>query len=517
MKKHKWQWGLIGVALLLLLSLAPGCVTIVSPDQTARPSGFLTYTDTTNGFSISYPSDWERVSQELLTQGEYVAFWALKLGNGMPPYLSVTEFDLAPGTSLEAYFEQEKAFAAAQPGYTFISKEKVVVNGIPGIILVSTLVHADTSAKMMQLLMVHGNSSWIVNCMCAPELYGKYESTFDSIINSFQIAGASTTAPPTPPTTTTSGFTTYSDTTNDFSISYPSNWERMPQEFMPADSVIGFRILGTTRASFYVYKSQPTPGGNLQTAYSELKEEAEAEPGYLFISKDDMTIDGIPAFKYVFQKSYDGTPATLVYVYLLHGGVEWVIQLTCAPSQSYTQYQSTFDAIIDSFHISGASTTAPPPVTPTPSPGLLTYRDNVNGFSIAYPKDWETMPQVFLPEGIVVGFWRGTDQADPSNYNVGVSEWPSGMSVEDFYQLARSESETEVGYSFISKDNLTINGIPAIKHTFTFTSEGQTLKAMQVLLVKDDAAWLITIGSTPEFFTTHESTFNAIIDSFQIY
>ncbi|MFC2050637.1 PsbP-related protein [Chloroflexota bacterium] len=347
MKKHKWQWSLIGVSLLLLLSLVPGCVTVVSPDQTAQPSGFLTYTDTTNGFSISYPSDWERVSQEFLTQGEYVAFWALKLGNGMPPYLSVLESDLTPGTSLEAFFEEEKAIAEAHPGYTFISKEKVVVNGIPGIKLVSTLVEADTPAKVMQLLLVHGNSSWVITCLCAPGLYGNYESTFDSIINSFQISGASTTAP----SPTSSGFTPYTDTTNSFSISYPSDWEPVPQELISDSVIFGVRKLGTTRAIVLVNKSFLPNVGTLETAYEEIRLVHEAEPGYIFISKDHLTIDGIPAFKYVFQVSFDGTPATVVYVYLVQGNVDWLIQLSCVPPQSYTQYQPTFDAIIGSFDI----------------------------------------------------------------------------------------------------------------------------------------------------------------------
>ena len=148
-----------------------------------------------------------------------------------------------------------------------------------------------------------------------------------------------------------SGFTPYTDATNGFSISYPQDWEPMPQEFMTEDSVIGFRTLGTTPAAFYVEKSQLAPGGNLQTAYAELKQVAEASPGYSFISRDDITVNGIPAFKYIFQRSYDGTPAALVYAYLVHGGVEWTIQLSCAPVQSYTQYQPTFDSIIGSFQI----------------------------------------------------------------------------------------------------------------------------------------------------------------------
>jgi hypothetical protein len=152
-------------------------------------------------------------------------------------------------------------------------------------------------------------------------------------------------------TTHPSGFLTHTDATNGFSISYPQNWQQMPPEAMAQDAVLGLGLPGATRAVFYVFKSQPTPGGTIQTAYAEMKQVNEAEPGYQFISKDDIIVSGIPAFKYVFQANPGGIPATLVYVYLLQGGVEWFIQLSCAPAESYTQFQPTFDTIIDSFQI----------------------------------------------------------------------------------------------------------------------------------------------------------------------
>jgi len=152
-------------------------------------------------------------------------------------------------------------------------------------------------------------------------------------------------------TTQPTGFLTHTDNTNGFSISYPQSWQQMPPEAMAQDAVLGLGTPGATRAVFYVFKMQPTPGETLQTAYTDMKQVNEAEPGYQFISKDNIIVSGIPAFKYVFKVNLSGTPATVVYIYLLHGGVEWFIQPSCAPPESYTQFQPTFDAIIGSFKI----------------------------------------------------------------------------------------------------------------------------------------------------------------------
>ena len=525
MKRGKWYWGLISIALVTLLAANAGCVTVVAPDQTASPSGFITYNDTTNGFSISYPKDWEKIPQTLIGGVEsllggagniIVGFWApAKAEYGFTPNFTVAKASLPYEQNLEAGYEEIKLVAEQEEGYAFISKDYMTIDGISAIKYVYRSSEISDSTQMYILLM-QGKVAWLITLSCAPQSFNSLESTFDTIANSFHIPGAATTASPTPPTTIQSGFLTYNDTTNGFSISYPKDWERAPQDITPDDALIGFRSLGTTRTMLLVYKSFLPYVDNLQTAYEDMKTVHEAEAGYLFISKDDITIDGIPGFKYVFQVDFNGSPSTLVYVYLVQGNSDWLVQLGCTPAQSYTQYKSTFDTIINSFHISGAATSTPPPVTSAPSSGLLTYTDNIKGFSIAYPKDWEKTPQELFGEDVIVGFYKGIDQADPSVYTVSVFERSSGMTVEDFYGALRPEFETWEDYSFIAKNNLTINGIAAIKYTFVYRNEGNLMKVMLILLAKDNSAWLLTFGSSPEYFATHESTFNTIASSFKI-
>ena len=356
MKRFKWYWGLILVALVTLLAANAGCVTVVMPDQAAQPSGFLTYTDTANGFSFSYPQGWEQQTQGL-EPGVLIIFGATQPEAGFVTNMNVVKGTLDPNQSLDAYFEFNKSVFQSLSGctYTFLSKEAITVNGVPAIKHTFTLTCGELSSKAVQLYISQGTVVYVVSCGCAPTVFNSYESTFNTIINSFRFLQTASTVPST------------------------------------------------------------------------------------------------------------STPA------------------------------------------------------PTPSTGLLTYTDNANGFSIAYPQDWQKMPQYLLTEDALVGFFRGTGQADTSSYNVMMGEWPSGMTVEDLYAGVKSDIEaTTEGYSFIAKDNLTINGIPAIKHTCTFRAGGQTLKAIQVLLVKDNKAWFLTLASPPEYFAQNEPTFNAIINSFQV-
>ena len=48
------------------------------------------------------------------------------------------------------------------------------------------------------------------------------------------------TPAPTPPPTPTAGYLTYTDEANGFSISYPEDWNTMPQESLEA-AIIGFQ------------------------------------------------------------------------------------------------------------------------------------------------------------------------------------------------------------------------------------------------------------------------------------
>lgn len=158
----------------------------------------------------------------------------------------------------------------------------------------------------------------------------------------------------------TSAFLTYTDQANGFSIDYPSGWERMPGWLLGgAEMFLGGG--GNIAAGFGAPAKEEhgfTPNFSiaritlpyeqgLQAGYEDLKLTVEQEDGYIFISKDDLTVDGIPAIKYVYRSSYIADSTTM-YVYLVQGTIAWLITFSCAP-QSFDSLEPTFDAIANSF------------------------------------------------------------------------------------------------------------------------------------------------------------------------
>ena len=57
MNKHRWNWALIAVSLVVLVGSATGCIVIPqeTPQESAPPSAFLNDTDETSGSPTSYP------------------------------------------------------------------------------------------------------------------------------------------------------------------------------------------------------------------------------------------------------------------------------------------------------------------------------------------------------------------------------------------------------------------------------------------------------------------------------
>lgn len=69
MTKHKWYPIPLAAVCFLL-----GASFLACTELTTSPT-FLTYTDEINGFSISYPQDWEIMSEDRLQGPQIVAFW----------------------------------------------------------------------------------------------------------------------------------------------------------------------------------------------------------------------------------------------------------------------------------------------------------------------------------------------------------------------------------------------------------------------------------------------------------
>ncbi len=342
---------LVSLLLFTLVGVCGGCV------KGSQSTGFKTYTDSVKGYSFSYPGNWQKVEPDLLSAGEAVAFYEPGRGKGMPPFVSITAVPMTEMITLDDYLKSEMSIAAGDVNYTLMSKDDIVVNGVAAKRIIANYDHETMPATAMQAIMIYGNSAWLINCMCSPSIYNTYKPTFDRVINSFKFSGVSAAAQ-----SKQSAYTemlTYTDTANGLSVSYPRDWKEMPQNLLGGlMNIMGGK--GTVAAGFWAPAAAEygfTPNfivartalqyeQTLESAYNEVKLETEQEKGYAFISKDYLTIDGIPAIKYIYQSSQIAN-SIHVFIILVRGKTGWVILFSCAP-QSFNSLEPTFDAIAGS-------------------------------------------------------------------------------------------------------------------------------------------------------------------------
>lgn len=181
---------------------------------------------------------------------------------------------------------------------------------------------------------------------------------------------------------------------------------------------------------------------------------------------------------------------------------------------------------------SAATPTPTPAPTPTPMPtppaGYLTYTDEDNGFSFWYPDSWEQMEEVLEP--FAVRFKSPAACVPAGGTGIVWSPWFGvwepwyGLSLQDEFDDFNSGAEELEGYVSISVEELTINGVPAMKHVFThYTGQAvqpgvaphQTQRAV-VMCAKAGKIFGLFCGAIPECWEENEPIFDTIIHSFQI-
>jgi len=204
---------LIVLVLLSLISLAVGAVgcgggekTTTTPTPAATPTpkptsvaagGFKTYTDTANGFSISYPEDWDQIPSELLkaTLGDMgvVGFWppVFQPDNYSPSFHILLE-ELPFTMGVDTYWDSAKRYLPNLFGnYTALSTESTTIKGVPAIVHVFTFTDSGNDGeswqcKFIKVALVKDSGAWIITCESTVPYFDDYKPTFDAAIKSFR-------------------------------------------------------------------------------------------------------------------------------------------------------------------------------------------------------------------------------------------------------------------------------------------------------------------------------------------
>ena len=188
MKRNRWFPVVTGILSAILLVFTAGCETI-KPNEYPPPSALLTYTDTNNGFSISYPQDWALVPKDLLSAQDIVGFWAPEAENKGKPVVSVAKQECSPDTSPEHYFQILKVALQESPAYDYqlISQKNLTIDSSAAIRHTFVYVRGEEKLEAMQIYLVKSESVWIMTCLCSPEFFDLFKPVFDTIVSSFRV------------------------------------------------------------------------------------------------------------------------------------------------------------------------------------------------------------------------------------------------------------------------------------------------------------------------------------------
>ena len=146
---------------------------------------------------------------------------------------------------------------------------------------------------------------------------------------------------------------------------------------------------------------------------------------------------------------------------------------------------------------------------------FVTYTDETNRFSIEYPDDWHINTPKNPPE-LKVSIWEKEVGLNPVGLMVGKYE-VSGYSLEDFSEFRKNFLFNKTkDYISIYTEELTIDGIPALKHTYTETVGSTTYKSVNVCLVEDEIGWILSFNSPQKSFDSYKPIFDTSFNSFRL-
>lgn len=150
-------------------------------------------------------------------------------------------------------------------------------------------------------------------------------------------------------------------------------------------------------------------------------------------------------------------------------------------------------------------------------PGWLTYTDNVNKFTMNYPKEW-TKKEV----GNAVAFLSPReDDKDLFQENVNIMlQDLSGQPVtlEQYTELTKKQIADNSGAgAILSQSSTTIGGQKAVEMVYNLNFQGRTLKIKQYWFIKGNKAFLFTYTAEPSQFSKYEETATSVINSFSFF
>jgi len=296
-----------------------------------------------------------------------------------------------------------------------------------------------------------------------------------------------------------------------FSVQYPSNWELQEISSWESDALYwGISPKNDFHGWIFISVNPGEPPVSLETACDTLVSTLENE-GHIIIDSSKP-----PAGQWDWVVTYENVSSgdtnywALKYETYYWASVFWYDAVTSEAWQK-PERRNIRNQILDSFefyYLYPSGTTSPA--------GFETYTDSTNGFSISVPVSWEAdsielsgnSTTIFNLPSLCAGQFVGVFvlKSDISD-----------MSVETYYsEEVKPSIEDLDDFHLISKENLTIDGIPAIKVIFTHVEYEDMVQTMNCILIKQQTLWEIMGGCALTCWNTYEGSFNTMFSSFRL-
>jgi hypothetical protein len=148
---------------------------------------------------------------------------------------------------------------------------------------------------------------------------------------------------------------------------------------------------------------------------------------------------------------------------------------------------------------------------PDPCSGTNFESENF-GYCLLVPEGWEAGPARFGAQVTLDQFAPPTESA---TVVVEAVDLESGTGLEDWSQFVRQRDE-EAGLTPGASSETSIDGVGALQWDVTVAPEGgESFRMREVVVVRGDVGWRITLNDLSEGFGTSAVVFQGMLDSWQ--
>jgi hypothetical protein len=152
------------------------------------------------------------------------------------------------------------------------------------------------------------------------------------------------------------------------------------------------------------------------------------------------------------------------------------------------------------------------------SKGLSRYSDDKNGFSVGYPKDWQTTE--VTQTGIAVTFASPSDGDGDDfteTFSVSAGDIPEGLDSKAFAKMALKAPETYIeGYSGIDEKPVSVGSLKGYLVIYSGKLGDRKLVFKQAFFVKNTQGYSVIFTFAADKYPLYQTASDQVINSFSL-